>query len=61
MPLVQDMAMGIPSIRSGLRDDNPASLFGKTSQEGDVSKNSHPRGGLLVARRKYSSIGSVAP
>jgi hypothetical protein len=36
------MVMGIPSIHSGLRDDNPASLFRRTCQEGDVSKNSHP-------------------
>jgi len=52
MSLVQDMAMGIPSIRSGLRDDNPTSLFKETNQEGDASKDSYPGGGLLAAERK---------
>ena len=39
LPLAQDMAAGIPSIRADLRGDNTTSMFGETSQERNVNKD----------------------
>ncbi|MFC1916885.1 hypothetical protein ACFLX1_02005, partial [Chloroflexota bacterium] len=44
LPLAQDMAAGVPSIRANLMGNNTASLFGETSRGGDVSKNRYPEG-----------------
>ena len=46
LPLAQDIAAGIPSVRTDLRGDKTASLFGETGRKGMSVRAAIPRGSV---------------